>query len=399
MTSGPLEGVVILDFTQLLQGPYATMMLGDMGAEIIKVEPPKGDWMRKFSSANLYVAGESVSFMTFNRNKRSLAIDLKQPAGIEVIKRLAERADVVIENFRPGVMERLGIGYDALRAINPRLIYCASSGWGHSGPYVSRPGQDLLVQSMSGLPYLNGKESDPPIPVGPGIADISASLHIIYGVLAELFRRERTGVGARVNVNLFNALMTIVAQDFATYLNGGGLPPRSKSGINPTPYNGAPYGVYPTQDGYIAIAMTPVNQLARLLGLSGYEHIDSNNVTDDRDAINLAFAEVFKTRTTSAWLDLLLPEDIWCAPVHTFAEVESDPQLAHNEMIISFDHPTAGRVRAIGMPVKFEGIAEVVRRPPPLLDQHSDELLAEFGGYSADEIAALRAQGVIGART
>ena len=182
--SGPLDGVVVLDFTQLLQGPYATQILGDMGAEILKIEPPAGDWMRKFALGNLYLSGESVSFLAFNRNKRSVCINLKQAEGVEAIKQLAARADVIIENFRPGVMERLGIGYETLSAINPRLIFCSSSGWGSSGPYVSRPGQDLLVQAMTGLPFLNGKDDDPPVGIGLG--------HCRY-CLGAAYRLRRTG--------------------------------------------------------------------------------------------------------------------------------------------------------------------------------------------------------------
>ncbi len=392
---GPLSGVVVLDFTQLLQGPYATQMLGDMGAEIIKIEPPGGDWMRKFALSNLYLAGESVSFLAFNRNKRSLTLNLKHPGSGDIVKRLAARADVVIENFRPGVMERLGIGYETLAAVNPRLIFCSSSGFGQTGPYVERPGQDLLVQAMTGLPYLNGRDEDTPVAVGLGIADIAAALHIVYGVLAALYSRERTGRGQRVEVCLYNSLLAFVHQELSTYLNGGGLPRRSRSGNNPAPYNGAPYGLYPTADGYIAIAMNPVSQLAALLGLSGYEHLTSNNVLDDRDAINHAFSAAFRRRGTQEWLSILLAEDIWCAPVYTFADVEHDPQVAANEMIVTYDHPRAGSVLTLGIPVKFGSTPGAVSRPAPLLGEHSAELLREFGGYSDAAVRDLQAQGVI----
>lgn len=387
--SGPLSGVVVLDFTQLLQGPYATQMLGDMGAEILKIEPPVGDWMRKFALGNLYLAGESVSFLAFNRNKRSVCIDLKQPEGVAAIKRLAAKADVVIENFRPGVMDRLGIGYDTLRAINPRLVFCSSSGWGKSGPYVTRPGQDLLVQAMTGLPYLNGRADDPPIGLGLGIADIAAAMHIVYGVLAALYSRERTGQGQQVDVCLFNSLLAFVHQEMSTYLNGGGLPERSNSGTNPAPYNGAPYGMYKTADGYIAIAMNPLGKLAALVGVSGYDDVTSNNVMDNRDAIARDFNAAFATRTTADWLQHLLAADIWCAPVYTFADLETDPQLAHNGMLVSYDHPTAGSVRTLGIPVEFSGTPSGIRLPAPLLGQHTREILREFGGYDAAAIDAL----------
>ena len=393
--SGPLDGVVVLDFTQLLQGPYATQMLGDMGAEILKIEPPGGDWMRKFALNNLYLSGESVSFLAFNRNKRSICINLKQPEGVEAVKQLAARADVVIENFRPGVMERLGIGYDVLSAINPRLIFCSSSGWGQTGPYVSRPGQDLLVQAMTGLPFLNGKDDDPPVGIGLGIADIASALHIVYGVLAALYSRERTGTGQKVEISLYNSLLTFVNQELSTYLNGGGLPQRGRSGNNPAPYNGAPYGMYPTADGYIAIAMNPVGKVASLIGLSGYDHLTSNNVMDERDSINREFAQAFHKRTTEAWLTTLLAEDIWCSPVYTFVDVESDPQVAHNHMIIEYQHPKAGTVRTLGLPVKFSATPGDIRRPAPLLGEHTNDILAEYGGYTSDVLESLNRQDVI----
>jgi crotonobetainyl-CoA:carnitine CoA-transferase CaiB-like acyl-CoA transferase len=393
--SGPLSGVVVLDFTQLLQGPYATQILGDMGAEILKVEPPGGDWMRKFALGNLYLAGESVSFLAFNRNKRSLCVNLKHTAGLEAIKQLAVHADVIIENFRPGVMDRLGIGYEALSAINPRLIFCSSSGWGQTGTYASRPGQDLLVQAMSGLPFLNGRADDPPVGIGLGIADIASALHIVYGVLAALYSRERSGQGQKVEVCLFNSLLTFVNQELSAYLNGGGLPVRSSSGNNPAPYNGAPYGMYPTADGYIAIAMNPVDRLAALMGLSGYEHLSSNNVMENRDGINHAFVAAFRQRTTAAWLKLLLAEDIWCAPVYTFADLEHDPQVAHNRMVVEYQHPTAGSVRTLGIPVQFSATPGDIRRPAPLLGEHTNAILAEYGGYTPDMIEMLQTQGVI----
>lgn len=393
--SGPLHGVVIMDFTQLVQGPYSTQILGDLGAEIIKIEPPGGDWMRHFSLKNDYRAGESISFLTFNRNKRSMTINLKNPDSLEVIQRLVARADVVIENFRPGVMERLGIGYETLAALNPRLIYCASAGFGQTGPYVTRPGQDLLVQAMSGLPFLSGRRDQNPVAVGVGIADIAACLHIVYGVTAALYSREQTGRGQRVDVNLYNSLLTFVAQEFCAYLNGGGLPERSNSGNNPAAYNGAPYGLYRTKDTYIAIAMNPLNKLTRLMGMTGYEQYEGNNILENRDDIHRALAEVFLQRTTQEWLDVLLAEDIWCSPVYTFSDVEHDPQLAENHMITSYEHPTAGTVRVVGIPVKFSETPGEITRSAPRKGEHTDELLQEFGGYSAEEVRALHERGVV----
>ena len=233
--AGPLAGIVVVDFSQLAQGPFATQILGDLGAEIIKIEAPSGDWMRGFSLQNAYAGGMSVSFITYNRNKRSIVLDLKSPDGVDIARRLIDRADVVVENFRPGVMERLGLGYETLAARNPRIVYCASVGYGQDGPYVGRPGQDLLVQSLAGLASLGGRDQDPPAPAGIGVADLAAGLHIVYGVLAALIARERTGEGQRVDVNMLNSLLALEHQEIASYLYTGQLSPRATSGHRRAP--------------------------------------------------------------------------------------------------------------------------------------------------------------------
>lgn len=392
--AGPLEGLIVADFAQLAQGPFATQILGDMGAEIVKIEPPKGDWMRHWSMANLTVGGEGASYLSFNRNKRSIALDLKHHRGQEVALRLIDGADVLVENFRPGVMERLGLGYETLAARNPRLIYCASSGWGQSGPYVKRPGQDLLVQAVAGVGYLNGDADGPPEGVGVGIADFTAGFHIVYGILAALYGRERTGRGQRVDVNLLNSIMNLHCQEIGIYLNGGGLPQRSRSGI-PGAYLGAPYGFYETKDGYIAIAMNPLNKLAALIGVAGYEDRPESQVMEGRDEVRADLQRGFLAKTTQEWLDLLLAEDIWCAPVNDYAALEHDPQVAENEMIVEWRHPTAGTVRGVGLAVKFNETPGEIRRHAPLLGEHTAELLQEFGGYGPDEIRDLQEQGAV----
>lgn len=394
--SAPLAGLTVLDLSQLAQGPFATQMLGDMGADVVKVEPPKGDWMRHFAMGNAYLNGHSTSFLALNRNKRSIAIDLKSEAGKEILLGLVEQADVLVENFRPGVMERLGLGYERLAEVNPRLVYCASSGYGQDGPYRSRPGQDLLVQALTGLTYLNGTADDPPVPVGIGLADLAAGMHIVIGVLSALQHRHATGEGQRVDVNLLDSILALQAQEFVTYLNVGAEPQRSANGV-PNPYLGAPYGVYRTADGYLALAMNRVDVVARLVGVDGYEQVVSNNVLDGRDELKANLAEGFLMKPTKEWLDLLLAEDVWCAEVNDYAAVAADPQVRHNGMIASYDHPEAGEVRVLGDPIRFSAAGRTAPRPAPLLGGETGAILAERLGYSAERVSELLEQGVVGA--
>ncbi|MFN8377453.1 MAG: CoA transferase [Anaerolineae bacterium] len=388
--AGPLTGVVVVDFTQLVQGPFATQILGDMGADIIKVEPPQGDWNRRFSLRNSYIEGESVSFMGFNRNKRSIVVDLKNPEGVEVVRDLVRKADVVVENFRPGVMDRLGIGYESLRQINPRLIYVASCGYGQSGPYVTRPGQDLLIQAMTGMTVLTGLADDIPTATVAGIADITTSQLIVYGTCAALFSRERTGEGQRVDANLYNSLMTLYTQEIVNYLNTGVLPQRKEAGW-PNPYVGAPYGIYETSDSYVAIAMNPIQKVASLLNLPQWEHVTSQSDFEHEVEIVADFSRALQTKTTAEWLDILLAADIWCAPVYSFEDLERDPQVAENQMIINYEHPKAGTVRALGIPVKFHGTPGAIQRSAPLLGQHSVEILRDVCGYTGERVDELLA--------
>ncbi|SFD12975.1 CaiB/BaiF CoA transferase family protein [Algibacter pectinivorans] len=391
--NGPLKGLVVADFSQLAQGPWATQMLGDMGAEIIKIEPPKGDWMRHYAYGNLYPKGESISFISFNRNKKSIALDIKTDEGKQIAKDIIAKADILLENFRPGVMERLGLGYDNMKVLNPKLVYCSSSGYGASGPYLKRPGQDLLAQSISGGPFLNGKKGDLPVVTAVGQADLLTSLFIVQSVLAAIYSRSVTGKGQKIEANLLSSAVGFHTQEITAFLHKGENPERSESGI-PNPWLGAPYGLYDTSDGYIAIGMNTVRKLAQVIGLDKYDNeaFNSNNIIEGRDDIRNDFNAVFKTKTTTEWLDILLAEDIWCSQVNSFKEMVEDPQIKHNNMILEYEHPTIGKVKTTGFPVQFSDTPQKIDKPAPLLNQHAEEILQHFSSYTDEEIKAFLKQ-------
>ncbi|HEY4010626.1 MAG TPA: CaiB/BaiF CoA-transferase family protein [Acidobacteriaceae bacterium] len=391
--SGPLQGLRVADFSQLVQGPNATQALADMGAEVLKIEPLHGDWQRNWSLGDAWINGESVSFLAFNRGKRSIALNLKDPRGKEAALRVIRSCDVLLENFRPGVMDRLGLGYEFLSKEQPQLIYCASCGWGQDGPYVTRPGQDLLAQAVAGVLNLQGKASDPPSPVGMGIADLTASFHIVGAILAALYERGRTGRGQRIDINLLNSVMGLATQELTLYMNTGVAPQRSDAGMG-HPCIGAPMGVYKTRDGHIVVAMMPLGKVAELVGISGYEGNDSRNAIDNRDEIKRSLEPGFLRKTTAELIDIFMEADIWAAPVNTFPQVIDDPQVKHNGTIVQFEHPKVPEFRTVGPAARFSRTPCEIRRPP-LLSEHADEILHEMG-FSAEEVHQMRADGVIG---
>jgi crotonobetainyl-CoA:carnitine CoA-transferase CaiB-like acyl-CoA transferase len=391
--TGPLEGVRVVDFSQLYQGPLATQMLADLGADIVKVEPPRGDFFRTWSLGDRFPAGESLSFLAVNRNKRSIVIDLKRPGGRDVALQLIDRADVLVENFRPGVMDRLGLGSAEVVTRNPRLVYCASSGYGPDGPYSDLPGQDLLVQAIAGTMWLTGRRDDPPTAVGYGIADAAAGLHIVIGVLAGLLERGRNGYGQRIDINLLSSLVVLQSHEFSYYLNTGEPPVRPRSNTTAA-YTGAPLGIYETRAGYLALAMMPIGRLAAVIGATDLVSIDSSNEIENRDEIHARLEAVFRTRPREEWLALLRASDIWCAPVQSLGEAADDPQVRWNGMVAEVEHPTVGSVQVVGRSVAFGRTPLSVLTAPPLLGQHTIEILEEVG-YDGPAIQALLGEGVV----
>lgn len=388
----PLADLRVVDFSQYMAGPLAGAKLGDLGADVIKVERPIGEGGRGAAAAGCRLGGESPTFMSFNRSKRGVVLDLKQPAGREAARRLARTADVLIENFRPGVMDRLGMGYESLAEEAPRLIYCSATGYGLGGPLSDRPGQDLLVQSVAGLARNTGRADDPPTAAGATLVDAAMANLIAFGIVTALYEREQTGRGRHVEVNLLASLLDVMTHEITTYLNCGKRPERSADGIAHV-YLAAPYGIYETSDSFLAIAQTPLPKLAALIDrpdLAEFRTIE--DAYRNRDAVCRTLTEVFRERTTEAWLDLLLPAGIWIGPVLDFDGLfaTGHPQVAG--MIATFDHPSAGRVQVPGPPVRFDSEAVTELRPPPLLGQDTAEILGEVG-YSPAEIDELVASG------
>ena len=388
-----LEGVRVLDFSQVGAGPACGMLLGDMGAEMVKVEAPGGDIGRKLGPP--WQNGESVVSMSFNRNKRSIVLDLKNPDGAATARRLAAAADVVLESFRPGVMDKLGLGYARLSQAQPRLVFCSVSAYGQSGPWRDKPGVDGIIQAVSGLMSLIGDAGAPPMKVQTPAADITTAFLATVAVLGALRERDRTdgsGRGQHLDVSLYNSALMLQQSALASYLSSGEKPERSGSAA---PYS-APNEAYPTKDGWIQLAAYHEDRwkkLCEVLRLEAREEFSTNpKRVSNRKKLNHAITECLSTRTTSEWIALLEAADIICGPIADYDEVLRSPQLAHNGVIVEMQHPSAGTVRMPGLALGDRDAQSRVRRPPPRIGEHAREVLAEHG-FSQQEIDALIASG------
>jgi crotonobetainyl-CoA:carnitine CoA-transferase CaiB-like acyl-CoA transferase len=388
-----LSGVRVLSFTQFLLGPSGVQFLADLGADVVKIEPPGGTlWERNWSGADVFKNGVSVFFMLAHRNQRSLALDLKKPAGQAVARRLVAGADVLVQNFRPGVMERLGLGWEAARVLNPRLIYVSASGYGARSPYRDRPGQDLLMQAFSGLAAISGRAGQPPTPVGTAVIDQHGATLLSLGVLAALLERQRTGAGLEVEVSMLRAALDLQIEPASYALNGARLA-KSDTPLAST-FHPPPYGVYATKDGHVVLSMSPLGQLAEALPLPALAAYAGGWSFAEREKIAALIEPVMRARTTAEWLERLLPLGIWVARVNTLDEALADPIVAAAEAFEDVEHPVAGRVRLLRLPVEFSSGRAAVRRLPPAAGEHTDEVLREFG-YADAEIARLHADGVV----
>jgi crotonobetainyl-CoA:carnitine CoA-transferase CaiB-like acyl-CoA transferase len=391
-----LEGVRVLDFTQMMMGPWATQFLGDMGADIVKVERPgAGEWERGLRAMGELLDGQSPFFLAMNRNKRSVAVDLKHPRARDVVLRLAERSELVVENFRPGVMDRLGIGYHDLRSVSPSIVFVSGTGFGPDGPYVGRPGQDLLIQSMTGLAAYGGRRHDLPTPSGSSIVDASTALLLAYSAMVGLFHRERTGEGQRIDVSLFNTAIALQCQEIAAFLNMGKPFERSEAGIGGA-WLSAPFGIYLTADRPIAIAMASLAVVGELIGAPELaEYDEGNRAYDERDDVYRIVQERLIERPAADWLEILATKDVWAAPVQTFDDLVDDPQVEHNRLLETVRHPSGGDLRVVGVPMRFSETPGEIRSGPPAVGAHTDEVLSE-AGFSDAEIRAMRDDGLMG---
>ncbi len=382
--TGPLRDITVLDFTQMMMGPVATQLLGDLGAVVIKVERPvSGEWERSYMPRGRRLHGESPYFLAMNRNKLAVTADLTKEEDKAFLFDLVEKCDVVVENFRPGVMDRLGFSYEALLERNPRIVYASGSGFGSKGPLVKRPGQDMLLQSMSGLAANTGPGDGPPVPLAAPVLDASTAFLLAFSIASSVLDARENGVPHRVEASLLGTSLMIQCQEALVSMNTDLTWERSRSGIA-APWTDAPYGVYRTSDGFLAMSMTPRARLGVIFDLP-QSLID---VTDDewflqRDAVNARLVEILKTRTTGEWVAELTEQGMWVAPVQSVAEMVRHPQAEANGYVEEIDAPGGQQVRAIGLPVAISGMDGANRLPVPTIGQHDAivrDALAQAGG-------------------
>ncbi|HAA46999.1 MAG TPA: carnitine dehydratase [Synergistaceae bacterium] len=390
-----LEGIKILDFTRVLAGPFCTMMLADLGAEVIKVERPgAGDDSRHFGP---FVGEESAYFMSINRNKKSITLNLKEPAAVEIIKRMIPKMDVVVENFRPGVMEKLGLGYEVLKELNPGLIYASSSGFGHTGPYSQLPAYDLILQGMGGIMSITGPDSEHPTKVGSSIADIFAGTFCAIGILAALHHREKTGEGQEVDVSMLDSQVAILENAVARYF---------VTGESPVPIGNrhpsiAPFATFHTTDGFINIAVGNDAIWKRFCELVGRPEL----VEDARFSTNGArnenwqelepiLKEIMSKDSTEGWIERLRKAAVPCGPINNIEQVVNDPQVRHRQMIVEVEHPVAGKFKMPGCPLKLSATPAEEFSPAPVLGADLESVLVEYAGMTPEEIEDLRKRGI-----
>jgi CoA:oxalate CoA-transferase len=374
----PLKGITVLEFSQYLSGPSAGLRLADLGARVIKIErPDTGDAGRKLAIKNLWVDDSSLLFHTINRNKESITADLKNIADLALVIKLIAKADVLIHNFRPGVMERTGLGYAAVRMINPKLIYAEISGYGKTGPWKNKPGQDLLLQSMTGLALTTGNNTNGPVPFGIAVADILCGAQLVQGILAALIRRQRTGNGALIEISLMETLIDFQFELFTTYFTSDNQPQRSDVN-NGHPLLGAPYGIYKTSTGHIALAMMDIHELADAIECPAIKEYSKDKVFSKRDEIKTLLADHLIARTSKYWIERLHDHDLWAMEVLDWEEMTEHEayKVLQMEQVI---RTNGNKIVTTRCPVRINGERLYAERPAPKLGEHKESVGAEFG--------------------
>jgi crotonobetainyl-CoA:carnitine CoA-transferase CaiB-like acyl-CoA transferase len=392
----PLAGIRVLDFTRILAGPFGSMFLGDMGAEVIKIEEPaKGDDTRGWPP---FVSGEATYFLSVNRSKKSLTINMKAPEGIAILEKLAARSDVVLENFRPGTMERLGLGYERLRRLNPRIVYCAISGFGESGPEAHRAGYDLIVQGESGVMDLTGFPDGPPVKVGNSVGDLVAGMAAAQGVTLALYAREKTGRGQKVEIGMLDVMASLLTYQAGLYWNAGGRPSR-RGNQHPSI---VPYEVFRAQDAYLTLGVANNSLWHKTCRAIDREDLardprfdtEANRVTH-RDVLVPLLNEILSARPADEWLAHLEKAGVPAGKIKTVAEVCESPHLKARGMVVKLPHPKAGPITVMGVPVRLADTPGAAAVSPPLLGQHTDEILTRLLRMPAAKVEKLRAAGVV----
>jgi len=382
----PLEGLVVLDLTRVLAGPYCSMMLADFGANIIKIEPPEvGDDSRHFGP---FVGKESAYFMSLNRNKRSITLNFKKEAHIELFREMVKQADVVLENYRPGTMEKFGLGYDELKQINPKIIYAACSGFGHSGPYMDKPAYDIVVQAMGGIMSITGAEGGEPTRVGASIGDIIAGMFTAYGVMLGLYHRQNTGEGQKVDVGMLDCQLAVLENAIARY---------ATSGVAPAPLGNrhpsiTPFASFTAKDGHIIVGAGNERLWEKLCTLIGCPELikderfnNNGNRTNNVKELMALLNTIFINKTITEWLTLLEDAGLPCAPINTIDKIVNDPHIKAREMMVEVEHPVAGNLKMAGVPVKMSLTPGKVEYHAPLLGQHNAEILKEMFGWDQEK--------------
>jgi formyl-CoA transferase/CoA:oxalate CoA-transferase len=392
-----LKGIRIIELSQLAAGPLCSMMLADMGAEVIKIEiPDRGDGLRYWGTP--YLGKDSVYFLGLNRNKKSVTLNLKNPKGKEVLFKMLRTADVLIENFRPGTMERLGLGYETVMCINDRIIYCRISGYGQDGPYREYGGYDLIAQGESGLMMVTGEEGDPPTKMGIAVVDYGAGMNAAYGVVVALLTREKTGKGQMIDVSLFDtAIYWMTFYQIGSYIARGKPHKRLRTG-HPL---ATPYEAYKTRDSYITIGCSSDKHWKQFCKVINMNQLTENPLfetnlkrVENRAKLSKILNDVFIQKKAADWLQIFRKAGIPCGPVNTLDKVVSDTQVLHRKMLVEIDHPVAGKIKIPGIPVKLSETPGTIRLPPPILGQHTEEVLLKMG-YNRTTIKELKKKHVI----